>query len=188
MVLHLTRPIIFVSQNLTFQQIPGTAGPGNMLSCCLDSFHFLWAILCAQDVLLRHKIRLNQTRSWFLAGIQVAWWHPHSTVKGMLNARRVVPGYYKSFAPFSPPPPCAKTPSFLASANISRSGAKSNGGAERNKRERRMGNPRNGPADKTFLHSYVVAVHFPSCILLDCSTSNTQLTEKIPQESFGNLS
>ena len=26
------------------QQQPGTAGPGNMLGCCLLSFHFLWAI------------------------------------------------------------------------------------------------------------------------------------------------
>ena len=29
---------------------PGTAGPGNMLGCCLVSFHFLWAILCPQAV------------------------------------------------------------------------------------------------------------------------------------------
>ena len=26
------------------QQLPGTAGPGNMLGCCLIFFHFLWAI------------------------------------------------------------------------------------------------------------------------------------------------
>ena len=26
------------------KQQPGTAGPGNMLGCCLISFHFLWAI------------------------------------------------------------------------------------------------------------------------------------------------
>ena len=26
------------------KQQPGTAGPGNMLGCCLLSFHFLWAI------------------------------------------------------------------------------------------------------------------------------------------------
>ena len=26
------------------KQEPGTAGPGNMLGCCLLSFHFLWAI------------------------------------------------------------------------------------------------------------------------------------------------
>ena len=26
------------------KQLPGTAGPGNMLGCCLISFHFLWAI------------------------------------------------------------------------------------------------------------------------------------------------
>ena len=29
---------------------PGTAGPGNMLHCCLVSFHFLWAILCLHPV------------------------------------------------------------------------------------------------------------------------------------------
>ena len=29
---------------------PATAGPGNMLGCCLVSFHFLWAILCTQAV------------------------------------------------------------------------------------------------------------------------------------------
>ena len=30
------------------KQHPGTAGPGNMLGCCLVSFHFLWGIiLCA---------------------------------------------------------------------------------------------------------------------------------------------
>ena len=26
------------------KQQPGTAGPGNMLGCCLLSFHFLWVI------------------------------------------------------------------------------------------------------------------------------------------------
>ena len=29
---------------------PGTACPDNMLGCCFVSFHFLWAILCPQDV------------------------------------------------------------------------------------------------------------------------------------------
>ena len=32
------------------KQQPGTVGPGNMLGCCLVSFHFLWAILCLQAV------------------------------------------------------------------------------------------------------------------------------------------
>ena len=32
---------------------PGTAGPGNMLSCCLISFHFLWVILNTSTV---HKL------------------------------------------------------------------------------------------------------------------------------------
>ena len=34
---------------------PGTAGLGNMLGCCLLSFHFLWAILCPQAVLYRNS-------------------------------------------------------------------------------------------------------------------------------------
>ena len=33
------------------KQQPRTAGPGNMLGCCLFSFHFLWAILCTSTVL-----------------------------------------------------------------------------------------------------------------------------------------
>ena len=35
------------------KQEPGTAGPGNMLGCCLLYFHFLWAILCPQAVQLQ---------------------------------------------------------------------------------------------------------------------------------------
>ena len=33
------------------KQLPGTAGPVNMLGSCLVSFYFLWAILCPQAVL-----------------------------------------------------------------------------------------------------------------------------------------
>ena len=32
------------------KQEPCTAGPGNMLGCCLVSFHFLWAILSTSTV------------------------------------------------------------------------------------------------------------------------------------------
>ena len=32
------------------KQEPGTTGPGNMLGCCLVSFHFLWAILSMSTV------------------------------------------------------------------------------------------------------------------------------------------
>ena len=32
------------------KQQPGTAGTGNMLGCCLVSFHFLWAILSMSTV------------------------------------------------------------------------------------------------------------------------------------------
>ena len=32
------------------KQEPGTARPGNMLGCCLISFHFLWAILSRSTV------------------------------------------------------------------------------------------------------------------------------------------
>ena len=33
------------------KQQPGTAGPGNMIGCCLLSFHFLWAIHPIRPVL-----------------------------------------------------------------------------------------------------------------------------------------
>ena len=33
------------------EQQPGTAGPGTMLGCCLNSFHFLWAILSTSTLL-----------------------------------------------------------------------------------------------------------------------------------------
>ena len=32
------------------KQQPGTAEPSNMLGCCLNSFHFLWAILSTSTV------------------------------------------------------------------------------------------------------------------------------------------
>ena len=32
------------------KQEPGTAEPGNMIDCCLVSFHFLWAILSTSTV------------------------------------------------------------------------------------------------------------------------------------------
>ena len=32
------------------KQEPGTAEPGNMLGCCLNYFHFLWAILSTSTV------------------------------------------------------------------------------------------------------------------------------------------
>ena len=32
------------------KQEPGTAEPGNMLGCCLNYFHFLWAILITSTV------------------------------------------------------------------------------------------------------------------------------------------
>ena len=34
---------------------PGTTGPGNLPGSCLVSFHFLWAILCPQAVLLTQQ-------------------------------------------------------------------------------------------------------------------------------------
>ena len=36
------------------KQLPGTAGPGNMLGCCLIFFHFLWA-----DVIYGWPLRQN---------------------------------------------------------------------------------------------------------------------------------
>ena len=35
------------------KQQPGTAGPGNMLGCCLIYFHFLWAILSTSTVVYK---------------------------------------------------------------------------------------------------------------------------------------
>ena len=35
------------------QQQPGTAGPGNMLGCCLIFFHFLWGKQSTRTVLYR---------------------------------------------------------------------------------------------------------------------------------------
>ena len=37
------------------KQLPGTAGPGNMIGCCLIYFHFLWAIRPVQIGLLITK-------------------------------------------------------------------------------------------------------------------------------------
>ena len=38
------------------KQEPGTAGPGNMLGCCLNSFHFLWAILSMSTLYTNHVV------------------------------------------------------------------------------------------------------------------------------------
>ena len=46
------------------KQQPGTAEPGNMLGCCLNSFHFLWAILSTSTVLyLNHSPQEPRTES-----------------------------------------------------------------------------------------------------------------------------
>ena len=37
------------------KQLQGTAGPGNMLGCCLIYSHFLWAILPIRPVELRKR-------------------------------------------------------------------------------------------------------------------------------------
>ena len=37
------------------EQQPGTAEPGNMLGCCLNSSHFLWAILSTSTVDIKAK-------------------------------------------------------------------------------------------------------------------------------------
>ena len=38
------------------KQQPGTAGPGNMLGCCLISFHFLWTILSTSTVFVQFLV------------------------------------------------------------------------------------------------------------------------------------
>ena len=46
------------------QQQPGTAGPGNMLGCCLTFFHFLWGRLSTRTV---------QGIALMLSGVQAKW-------------------------------------------------------------------------------------------------------------------
>ena len=48
------------------KQQPGTAGPGNILGCCLDYFHFLWPI---------HPIRPVHRWSTFKQQRRTARWH-----------------------------------------------------------------------------------------------------------------
>ena len=42
------------------KQEPATAGPGNMLGCCLIPFHFLWAILSTSTVEVSFKQEMKE--------------------------------------------------------------------------------------------------------------------------------
>ena len=46
------------------KQEPGTAGPGNMLGCCLVSLHFLCYILCSRSVGLTRRGFLKSKYYW----------------------------------------------------------------------------------------------------------------------------
>ena len=48
------------------KQEPGTAGPDNMLGCCLISFHFLWAILSTSTVHMFYLKAMNIRLSLWL--------------------------------------------------------------------------------------------------------------------------
>ena len=41
------------------KQRPGTAGPDNMIGCCLVSFHFLWAILSTSTVMHPPTLKIS---------------------------------------------------------------------------------------------------------------------------------
>ena len=60
------------------KQLPSTAGPGNMLGCCLIYFHFLWAIHPIRPVLLspqpKHRLELG---ALFLDTPCIRWTCPH---------------------------------------------------------------------------------------------------------------
>ena len=59
------------------QQQPGTAGPGNMLGCCLIYFHFLFGKLSTRTVLVRAKF-VNYRFPWCICLQPKKLW-PHST-------------------------------------------------------------------------------------------------------------
>ena len=58
------------------KQLPDTAGPGNMLGCCLIFFHFLWAIHPIRPVHLVKKIFLLRRRLSRATGDQSGAWIP----------------------------------------------------------------------------------------------------------------
>ena len=45
------------------KQEPGTAGPGNILGCCLVAFHFLWVILSTSTVEQGHSLDCHNSPS-----------------------------------------------------------------------------------------------------------------------------
>ena len=57
------------------KQHPGTAGPDNMLGCCLVSFHFLCAILSTSTVYLfrRRKLFLRLERALISYSLSVVY-------------------------------------------------------------------------------------------------------------------
>ena len=61
------------------KQLPGTAGPGNMLGCCLIHFHFLWAIHPIRPVLATEKMDRALSRYNIKFGM-IAFTLSHNTI------------------------------------------------------------------------------------------------------------
>ena len=53
------------------KQLPGTAGPGNMLGCCLIYFHFLWAIHPIRPVVSDHHGQLDSKSTSCFAQLRI---------------------------------------------------------------------------------------------------------------------
>ena len=51
------------------KQHSGTAGPGNMLGCCLITFYFLWVILSTSTVISLRYLP-NSIQNSFISGVQ----------------------------------------------------------------------------------------------------------------------
>ena len=69
------------------QQQPGTARPGNMLGCCLISFHFLWAIHSIRPVLLNAGLPVSiyrKIRDLFLVQSKYSMAHAATFREGLI--------------------------------------------------------------------------------------------------------
>ena len=66
------------------KQQPGTARPGNMLSCCLIYFHFRWGKLSTRTVFLSSFIHLALSHGVTL------WRNESGRMPGMSHARNIL--------------------------------------------------------------------------------------------------
>ena len=51
------------------KQQPGTAGPGNILGCCLIYIHFLWGKLSTRTVNPQYWLQIQNLETQFEAGL-----------------------------------------------------------------------------------------------------------------------